>query len=118
MSRRDLLVKLTFTFFLMALKVGLTLLIIFSNPIGLLVEFVALVILFAVLLWASQEVSYMKLTEQEIWRPVKDYEGLYEVSNFGRVSGTSHLIATIKKIGLAEGKYEPIDVDIEYLERA
>lgn len=53
MSKRDLLVKLTFTFFLMALIIGLTLLIIFSNPIGLLVEFVALVILFAVLLWAS-----------------------------------------------------------------
>lgn len=31
---------------------------------------------------------------------------------------TSRMIATIKKIGLAEGKYEPIDVDIEYLERA
>lgn len=53
MSKRDLLVKLTFTFFLMALMVGMTLLIIFSNPIGLLVEFVALVILFTVLLWAS-----------------------------------------------------------------
>lgn len=25
---------------------------------------------------------------------------------------------TYKKIGLAQGKYEPIDVDIEYLERA
>lgn len=53
MSKRELLVKLTFTFFLMALIVGMTLLIIFSNPIGLLVEFVALVILFAVILWAS-----------------------------------------------------------------
>ena len=53
MSKRDLLVKLTFTFFLMALIIGLTLLIIFNNPTGLLVEFVALVILFVVLLWAS-----------------------------------------------------------------
>lgn len=35
-----------------------------------------------------------------------------------RVNGTSRMIATIKKIGLAEGKYKPIEVDIEYLERA
>ena len=27
----------------------------------------------------------MKLAEKEIWRPVKNYEGLYEVSNWGRV---------------------------------
>lgn len=53
MSKRDLLVKLTFTFFLMALIIGLTLLIIFNNPIGLLIEFTALVILFVVLLWTS-----------------------------------------------------------------
>ncbi len=24
---------------------------------------------------------------QEIWKPIKDYEGLYEVSNLGRVKG-------------------------------
>lgn len=27
----------------------------------------------------------MVITETEIWKPKKDYEGLYEVSNFGRV---------------------------------
>lgn len=27
----------------------------------------------------------MIITETEIWKPKKDYEGLYEVSNFGRV---------------------------------
>lgn len=53
MSKRELLVKLTFTFFFMASIVGLTLLIIFNNPIGLFVELVAFVILFVVLLWAS-----------------------------------------------------------------
>lgn len=36
----------------------------------------------------------LKLTEQEIWRPVKDYEGLYEVSNFGRVSSCDRMIFT------------------------
>lgn len=51
-------------------------------------------------------------------QPVKLVGDLYHIIDIRRVSGTSHLIATIKKTGLAEGKYEPIDVDIEYLERA
>lgn len=34
----------------------------------------------------------MELTEGEIWRPVKDYEGLYEVSNFGRVRSCDRTI--------------------------
>ena len=51
-------------------------------------------------------------------QPVKLVGDMYHIIDIKRVSGTSHLIATIKKIGLAEGKYEPIDVDIEYLERA
>ena len=41
-----------------------------------------------------------------------------QLPDIKRVNGTSRMIATIKKIGLVEGKYEPIDVDIEYLERA
>lgn len=41
-----------------------------------------------------------------------------QLPDIKRVNGTSRMIATIKKIGLAEGKHEPIDVDIEYLERA
>ena len=51
-------------------------------------------------------------------QPVKLVGDMYHIIDIKRVSGTSHMIATIKKIGLAEGKYEPIDVDIEYLERA
>lgn len=51
-------------------------------------------------------------------QPVRLVGDLYHIINIKRVNGTSHLIVTIKKIGLAEGKYEPIDVDIEYLERA
>ena len=51
-------------------------------------------------------------------QPVMLFCVLYYIIVIKRVNGTSHLIATIKKIGLAEGKYEPIDVDIEYLERA
>lgn len=51
MSKRELLVKSTFTFFCVASIVGLSFLIIFNNPIGLLIEFIALVILFVVLVW-------------------------------------------------------------------
>ena len=51
-------------------------------------------------------------------QPVRLVGDMYHIIDIKRVSGTRHLIATIKKIGLAEGKYEPIDVDIEYLERA
>ena len=47
-------------------------------------------------------------------QPVRLVGDLYHIIDIRRVSGTT----TIKKIGLAEGKYEPIDVDIEYLERA
>lgn len=65
MSKRELLVKSTFTFSVVASLVGLSLLIIFNNPIGLLIEFIALVILFVVLVWFLQEVSQMKLTEKQ-----------------------------------------------------
>ncbi|MEE6719235.1 hypothetical protein [Limosilactobacillus reuteri] len=51
-------------------------------------------------------------------QPVKLVGDLYRIIDIKQVNGTSRMIATIKKIGLAEGKYEPIDVDIEYLERA
>ncbi len=51
-------------------------------------------------------------------QPVKLVGDLYYIIDIKRVNGTSRMIATIKKIGLAEGKYKPIDVDIEYLERA
>ena len=29
--------------------------------------------------------------EEEIWKPIKDYEGLYEVSNMGRVRSLDKL---------------------------
>lgn len=51
-------------------------------------------------------------------QPVRLVGDLYHIINIKRVNGTSRMIATINKIGLAEGKYEPIEVDIEYLERA
>lgn len=40
----------------------------------------------------------LKLTEKEIWRPVKNYEGLYEVSNFGRVRSLTRKVKTSKGI--------------------
>jgi hypothetical protein len=30
-------------------------------------------------------------TKNEIWKPIKDYEGLYEVSNYGRVRSVDHV---------------------------
>jgi len=43
----------------------------------------------------SGEVFFMK---KEIWKPVKNYEGIYEVSNLGRVKSLSRII-------LRRGKY-------------
>lgn len=51
-------------------------------------------------------------------QPVRLVGGLYHIIDIKRVNGTSRMIATIEKIGLAEGNYKPIDVDIECLERA
>ena len=38
------------------------------------------------------------LTHNEIWRPVKGYEGLYEVSNYGRVKSLNYLNTKTEKI--------------------
>ncbi|PEG95485.1 hypothetical protein CP361_00590 [Lactobacillus sp. UMNPBX10] len=51
-------------------------------------------------------------------QPVRLVGDLYHIINIKRVNGTSHMIAKIKKIGLAQYRYKPIDVDVEYLERA
>lgn len=49
----------------------------------------------------------MKLTEkQEIWRPVKNYEGLYEVSNFGRVRSCDRMI--FKSNGVVQNRNSKI----------
>ena len=51
-------------------------------------------------------------------QPVRLVGDLYHIIDIKRVNGTSHLIATIKKIGLAQYGYKPIDVDVDYLEQA
>lgn len=33
---------------------------------------------------------------QEIWKPIKNYEGLYEVSNLGRVKSVFHIVYSIR----------------------
>lgn len=33
---------------------------------------------------------------QEIWKPIKNYEGLYEVSNLGRVKSLFHVVYSIR----------------------
>lgn len=53
MGKKDLLIKSTYTLFLITLLVGLSLLIIFNNPIGLLIEIIGLFILLLVIVWAS-----------------------------------------------------------------
>ncbi len=53
MNKQKLLAKLTFTFFCVALIVGSSLMIVFNNPMGLLIELIALIILFIVLAWTS-----------------------------------------------------------------
>lgn len=30
------------------------------------------------------------MNSEEVWKPIKDYEGLYEISNFGRVKNAKH----------------------------
>lgn len=37
--------------------------------------------------------------KDEIWKPIKDYEGLYEVSNYGRVRSLDH------KVAISNGNY-------------
>lgn len=37
-------------------------------------------------------------TEKEIWKPIKGYEGVYEVSNFGRVRSLDRLVTNTKGV--------------------
>lgn len=53
MDKRELLIKLTFTFFCVALIIGLTLMIIFNNIMGMLIELVAVIIFLIVIVWTS-----------------------------------------------------------------
>lgn len=43
---------------------------------------------------------------QEIWKPVKEYEGLYEVSNMGRIKGLTR--NQIKKQGISNWGYSTV----------
>lgn len=40
------------------------------------------------------------MSDVEIWKPIKDYEGLYEVSNLGRVRSLDRVV--IRKNGIAQ----------------
>jgi hypothetical protein len=41
--------------------------------------------------------KFMKNTEEEIWCDIKGYEGLYQVSDIGRVKTLAHV--TVRKNG-------------------
>lgn len=51
------------------------------------------------------------ITETEIWKPKKDYEGLYEVSNLGRVKS----LGNGKSINSKEGILKPGKIKQGYL---
>lgn len=38
----------------------------------------------------------MQITEKEIWKPIKGFEGFYEVSNLGRVKSLSRYVTFVK----------------------
>lgn len=38
------------------------------------------------------------MNENEVWKPVVGYEGLYEVSNFGNVKSLDHYVTTNRKV--------------------
>lgn len=51
-------------------------------------------------------------------QPVRLVGDLYNILEIKHVSGTKKMVATIKKVGLAEYRYKPIEVDVDYLELA
>lgn len=51
-------------------------------------------------------------------QPVRLVGDLYNILDIKHVNGTKKMVATIKKVGLAEYRYKPIDVDVDYLELA
>ena len=54
--------------------------------------------------------------EQEVWRPVKDYEGYYEISNFGKLMSLNYKGNGYKKIlktNINEFGYERIRLNVE-----
>ena len=55
--------------------------------------------------------------ENEVWRDIKDYEGIYEVSNFGRVRQKLDLFKNNKK-GKKAKEMKIIKPDINYIQRS
>lgn len=51
-------------------------------------------------------------------QPVRLVGDLYNILDIKHVNGTRKTVATIKKVGLAQYGYKPIDVDVDYLEQA
>jgi hypothetical protein len=43
---------------------------------------------------------------EEIWKPIKNYEGYYAVSNLGRIKSLKRKIQPISKLGKAHTSYE------------
>lgn len=52
---------------------------------------------------------------KEIWRDIKDYEGLYQVSNLGRVRSLDHYVKSKGGKRLVKGKILKPDLDKGYL---
>ena len=45
----------------------------------------------------------MEQNENEVWKPIKGYEGLYEVSDMGRVKSLEKRVRHVSRIKHAEG---------------
>lgn len=59
--------------------------------------------------------KYMLALPYEIWRDIKGYEGLYQVSNYGRVKSLDHYIKSKGGKRLVKGKILKPDLDKGYL---
>ena len=46
----------------------------------------------------------------EIWKPIKDYEGIYEISNLGRVKSLKRINSIILKHGLTKDGYPQLNL--------
>ena len=54
--------------------------------------------------WLFRGISVFIVMEQEIWKPVVGYEGLYEVSNLGNVRSVTRTVWQLYKYNTLKGK--------------
>lgn len=50
------------------------------------------------------------IIDGECWKPIKEYQGMYEVSNKGRIKSTHHFVHTILELQLSSWEYHIISL--------